>query len=302
MNSNKCIACGSFGVQNKLNGLNYYVCPKCNLLWRTDFTLPHGHYEEKNSGITENKKNRRERNSTDRLKTMGNHADFNDLCDVGTGDGITLITASKLGYKNLVGIEPADYVNTISLKDDVRIVTGTDKDLKKIMNEFKLKNISMFHVIEHLNNPLESLGLFYDACPTGGYLIIETPNSESYSLKSTKYKHDLVYEEHFFLFNKKNLNDILQNVGFKIIKNGQRDFDGRHLNRNEIMFRLGLKRFNHNRNRMFFENTHENMAKNKAQKPNIIKGIISEIFSYLGYTLINLLRRQDYIWVVARKT
>lgn len=84
--------------------------------------------------------------------------------------------------------------------------------------------VCMFMVIEHLNNPDETLKKIYDALKPGGIFICETPNADDALI--TKYKcrefEDFTYwSEHVILFTSETLEKLLLRNGFKTKANTQ---------------------------------------------------------------------------------
>ncbi len=81
--------------------------------------------------------------------------------------------------------------------------------------------ITMFHVLEHLKDPVEMLNAIKQNLKDNGQIVIEVPNSNDVLLKMYKCKSfaDFVYWScHLFVFNKKTLKEIAQKAGLKIKK------------------------------------------------------------------------------------
>lgn len=114
-----------------------------------------------------------------------------------------LKTLEKYGYKNIIGVEPSSMAVDFARKNGANVFLGKVDDIPSILENKNIHTITMFHVIEHLDNPLESLKIIFDNLKTGGNLILETPNIDAYSFKKTNFKHKLIYPEHLFYFNKK---------------------------------------------------------------------------------------------------
>lgn len=78
--------------------------------------------------------------------------------------------------------------------------------------------ITLFHVIEHVKNPIEWINKIYSLLKSDGELIIETP---VYGLVAESFKENWRYfmpVEHLNIFSKNAMLDTLKNNGFEIIK------------------------------------------------------------------------------------
>lgn len=83
----------------------------------------------------------------------------------------------------------------------------------------KLDVITLFHVIEHLEYPLQILEDCKRYLNKGGKIVIETPNANEalLTLYHSKEFADFTYwSPHIFLYNEENLIALAQNSGFNI--------------------------------------------------------------------------------------
>lgn len=294
---NKCPICYNSYDSLKLNDLLMRRCLKCGLVWRENFDIPINHYKVKEINLNKEKIQSRIQNSKNRINTFKHYADLNNLCDIGTGEGIFLKVLSDCGYENVFGIEPSIRNIEFVKNNNLKIVNGVIGDVKKIIYENDIHTVTMFHLIEHLCNPLESVNLIFKSLSKGDKLIIETPDFEAYTIKKSNYKYKLIYPEHFFYFNQKNLRLLLKKVGFKIVATGKRDFDQNNFSLRELLFRLGL--INKINNDSYDKN---NQIKSYVQNKNnrnifFVKKIIRKILN----KFVVGLNRLDYIWVVVEK-
>ena len=109
--------------------------------------------------------------------------------------------------------------------------------LKKINQindlDFKFDSIFLFHVFEHLVNPIEVLTQLQSKLKKNGNLIIEVPHANNLLLKKLKIKSFInftLWSEHLVLHTNKSLKCFLEKVGF---------------NKNKIFF---YQRYNLNNN------------------------------------------------------
>lgn len=280
-----CIICDSSPASIVLNGLDMWKCPKCLLMWRQSFDVPISHYEEADGGFSGAKEFLQRRNIRDRIRVITKYLKLDNTCDIGGSKGYFVEELIKSGFKGSYGVDPNKIQIEAAQRRGVPMIAGTTADIKKIFPEKKTKNVTLFHVIEHLPNPIKTISEIYDALPSGGYFVVETPDFDSYAFKKLDYKHKLVYEEHLFYFNTENLKKFLKKIGFGIIHSEKRDFDQYHLNVRESLFRLGIM--------------------NKEKTQNILEKIIfktlNTFFAVPFSFLVKLLERGSFTFVVSRK-
>jgi 2-polyprenyl-3-methyl-5-hydroxy-6-metoxy-1,4-benzoquinol methylase len=79
--------------------------------------------------------------------------------------------------------------------------------------------ITMFHVLEHLKDPLDILTKLYEKLNSGGKLIIEVPNSDDSLLslyESDAFSKFTYWSCHLYLFNSKTLEILIRKTSYKI--------------------------------------------------------------------------------------
>jgi len=292
---NKCIICGSSYKTLILNNLSMKKCLKCGLVWRGEFDISSNYYQAGYAEPDIKKEYARILNSESRIKTFKKYVDLNNLCDLGTGEGIFLKILSRNGYNNLIGIEPSEQTPSFCKKYNLDIKQGFLEDIKKYWNK-DFHTITMFHLIEHLKNPLKSLKMIHDILQAGDSLVIETPNINSHSIKKSNYKHSLIYPEHLYYFNENNIINLLKNSGFKITAKGKRNFTQDNLGIKECLNRLGLL------HKTQKEDT-SRQSKQERTKPHIFHNntITKKLIRIILNKTVILLGRVDYIWVIAKK-
>lgn len=293
-----CFICKSQPGNVTFNKLDMLRCPSCGLIWRSNFELPHKHYQEKKVDLSVSKLKARLDNCLDRINTFGDYISLNNLCDLGTGEGMFLKALNDSGYKNGFGIEPSSKIDSFAIENNLDIYNGTIEDLTEISRNRKMNCVSMFHLIEHLDDPKRSFSIIYDALPNGGYLIMETPDSESYVLKRADYEHELIYPEHLFLYNPKNMSDFLKSLGFNVVALGRRDFNPNNLNIRDLLFKLGITKYRVQGDKM-------NVGQTKIHKKNknfgYLRYKISRIVKWILGFFVEILGRGDYFWIIAKK-
>ena len=98
------------------------------------------------------------------------------LLDVGAGGGEFTYVSSQLGFDSN-GIEPnIGYSNYAKDQYQANVKTGQLADV-----DGKFDVITMFHVMEHIPDPIKTFKKLYDLLNEDGFLFIEVPNIESFS-------------------------------------------------------------------------------------------------------------------------
>jgi len=293
-----CLICSSMPSRLVLNDLSMRKCPHCGLIWREEFDVSIKYYQEKPIDPSSQKIRARVANSGERIDTFKKHADLNNLCDVGTGDGIFLKVLIDRGYRNVVGIEPSERISDFMWKNKLVVKNGTIDDIGAVVSEYEIHTVTLLHLLEHLPDPRQSLEMVYGCLQEGDYIVIETPNIHSYSLKKRRYRHKLIYSEHLFYFNERNIQTLLKQTGFIIVARGSRDFNQRNLSMRESLFRLGFLGSDSLASKRECGNRASVMKRERIEHSNnLVKEIARKLLSFS----LALLNRRDYVWVVARK-
>lgn len=100
------------------------------------------------------------------------------IIEVGCGTGEVLVPLSKEGYSRCVGIDHSSFAVTKAIKrakdNDVQVsfLEGSAYEVP----EGDYDNYLLLDVIEHLEDPLNSLKSFHDRMKEGSKLLIITPN------------------------------------------------------------------------------------------------------------------------------
>ncbi len=278
------------------NNLPLYLCATCGLVWRQKFDVHDAFYEENEVSLRRENIERRLRNVQDRIRLLSKYFVPNNLCDIGAGEGMFLHELEVRGHSNVIGIEPNKQAVTFAHEQGVDIVAGTIEDLPQITKERNIHAVTLFHVIEHLEDPKGVLMNVYDCLSTGDHVVIETPNVDAYSFIKTRYMHPLIYPEHLYYFDTENLPLLLKKVGFTIIAKGKRGFDQYHLSIRQSLFYLGLGKFPYSHKKDNGETTHT-IHDTKVRTDSFLRNLLRMVLSFI----VVVLGRVDYQWVIVKK-
>src|SRR3989338_1605658 len=132
----------------------------------------------------------------------------------GSGDFLTHIN-SKVFEKYGVEVNPHGYEKC--KRQGLKVFNGELKDIGFEMGYFDV--ITMWHVLEHVDEPENLLIEVRRILKSGGLLIVATPNTDSWGFKlGLKDWFHLDSPRHLILYNRRSLGILLEKTGFKVKK------------------------------------------------------------------------------------
>lgn len=140
------------------------------------------------------------------------------VLDVGCGVGDTLMLLKELGWETF-GLDIDEAAVAVAKKrgvDHVRV--GFYQDISSYPDHY-FDAVRLYHVIEHLDDPMRCLRLIKKKLKKGGQLIIGTPNVESYiaHLFGT-YWYNLDAPRHLILYSPLTLREAVVRSGFSVTR------------------------------------------------------------------------------------
>ena len=222
----KCYLCGSKKstirpgeCRDNLN-IRIIECNQCGLVYLSDFShIGESFYE--NSGQVRSNKDTKVLSTASVIDTTRRFNQFSSLfvnksvLDFGCGKGHFLM---KLKNECITSD-----LNSLEINEDYSF------DLNKNFNHFSsidevenqsMDYITIFHVLEHLSDPLEILNKLYSKLKTGGKIIIEVPSSDDILLKtynSESFSKYTYWSLHLYLFNTSTLKKLIDKSLFDIV-------------------------------------------------------------------------------------
>jgi uncharacterized C2H2 Zn-finger protein len=141
--------------------------------------------------------------------------------DIGTGNGGILDILSKYADETH-GVEPQNHSREFLNKIGYKVFKSIDH-----LDDSRYEVVTLFHVVEHLINPLEDLMNIKDKMVDSGQIIIEIPHANDFLisfLESESFKSFTFWSEHLILHTRDSIEKLLIKVGFRniIIKPYQR--------------------------------------------------------------------------------
>lgn len=173
------------------------------------------------------------------------------ILDVGCGTGDTLVLLRDLGWE-AYGIEiDKNAIKAAKKRGLSNVKFGTYRDISTYPDNY-FDVIRLYHVLEHLDDPITCLKLIHKKLKGDGELILGTPNYSSATSKLFgKYWYNLDVPRHLFVFSPRNLQELVRKSGFKIseiefcsaggiIKSMQYIIDALHIAKFQIQNKLWI--------------------------------------------------------------
>lgn len=138
---------------------------------------------------------------------------INTILDVGCGVGVFLSNL-KTHFQNLYGTELNEHAKKI-IGNKTPSITLIDSNLE---TDLKFDVITMWHVLEHVNQPVIFLKKIAKNINNGSVIFIEVPNNKSWNFRIFKENyHWISVPEHLYFYNEISLKNIFAKAGLKVI-------------------------------------------------------------------------------------
>jgi SAM-dependent methyltransferase len=146
------------------------------------------------------------------------------ILDYGCGTGMFLSTCQKAGWK-VYGMEPDDGARKIASELQVKAFPNL-AELKLSIPSVRFDSITLWHVLEHVNDLEEALTFFRSSLTDQGVLVIAVPNYSSFDAQYYK-EFWAAYDvpRHLYHFDIVSVSKLLGSYGFKLIDTHPMKFD-----------------------------------------------------------------------------
>ena len=135
------------------------------------------------------------------------------ILDVGCGNGAILDGIDNKWDK--YGVEISKYAADIASKKNMKIFNGSLYNAKYLESSFDV--ILLFHVIEHMLDPMHELNEIRRILKPNGHLIIGTPDFDSACARRYGSKYRMLSDStHTSLFTNESLSRMLLDFGFEV--------------------------------------------------------------------------------------
>ena len=134
--------------------------------------------------------------------------------DVGCGAGGVVLNV-KNACKAVAAVEPMERWRNILIENGIKMFSSPAQICDK---QFDV--VSMFHVLEHIPDPVSFLCSYKQKLSHEGRLIIEVPNADDALIslyKSVPFSEFIYWSPHLYYFNSKTLTQLLTKSGYEIV-------------------------------------------------------------------------------------
>jgi len=160
------------------------------------------------------------------------------LLDIGAGTGDFLATCKNKGW-NVFGVEPSKEARIISESNGVKSVT----DLT-LLKEENFDVITLWHVLEHVENLLEYIEILKSKLKPKGVLIIAVPNYNSFDANYYKeYWAAFDVPRHLWHFSQESIRKLFSQVFMKVEKTIPMKFDSYYVSMLSEKYKSGRNKF-----------------------------------------------------------
>ncbi|MFN3385930.1 MAG: class I SAM-dependent methyltransferase [Candidatus Thermochlorobacter sp.] len=151
----------------------------------------------------------------DRYKLISKFKSAGRLLDVGAGWGHFVWAGQHTAFQT-EGIEPSEQNAKFACQHlNVPVKHGSFLDMNA---EEEFDVVTMWDVLEHINEPMPFVQQAYRVLKSGGIVVIKVPDASSAIAKLSGRIWHNISQEHVNLFGKKTLSLLLQRCGFKPLK------------------------------------------------------------------------------------
>jgi 2-polyprenyl-3-methyl-5-hydroxy-6-metoxy-1,4-benzoquinol methylase len=150
--------------------------------------------------------------------------------EIGFGNGAGLFAGARLGLNSTgIDLDPVCISNAQAFAEKHSLeATCLQGDVSALPGmEMKFDLVKASQVLEHVIDPVEFLSAISRSQPTGGYLIIESPNNQAAfwwlknrarkSFDRLNYYNSLKLQEHLWGYNPKSLPMLLERAGYRTL-------------------------------------------------------------------------------------
>ena len=135
------------------------------------------------------------------------------ILEIGGGNGFFLEDALEMGYREAREIEPSTDAYKKS-KPSIQKNFIVDIANERNVGKCQWDAVAIFHVLDHLPNPLDVLRLSHQGLKSGGVLLLAVHNVDALSARIAKNRSPIFDVEHLYLYSPKTIKSLLQKAGF----------------------------------------------------------------------------------------
>jgi 2-polyprenyl-3-methyl-5-hydroxy-6-metoxy-1,4-benzoquinol methylase len=155
------------------------------------------------------------------------------LLDVGAYIGVFVEVAAEAGW-NAWGVEPSQWAAAEAQNRGLSVIFGTQDAPELAERQFDV--VTMWDVIEHVDDPSAELAKAHRLLKPGGWLVVHTMDIDSLAARLLGARWPWLMDMHLHYFSQKTLAQMLKNNGYEILWSGPQ---GRYLRLNYLASRIG---------------------------------------------------------------
>lgn len=144
-------------------------------------------------------------------------ANGRSLLDVGAYVGIFVETARNAGW-NAMGVEPSNWAAQLAQQDGIPVICGTQDSPELADKTFDV--ITMWDVIEHVDDPSAEMEKAYQMLNPGGWLVVHTMDVDSLAAKLLKSRWPWYMDMHIHYFSQRTMRQMLEKNGYSVVWSG----------------------------------------------------------------------------------
>ncbi len=145
------------------------------------------------------------------------------LLDIGAYIGVFVEAAAASGW-DAWGVEPSAWAAAEAQKQGLNVIQGT-QDAPEL-NGRTFDAVTMWDVIEHVDDPNSEIAKAYHLLNPGGWLVLHTMDVDSLAARLMGSRWPWYMDMHLYYFSQKTLADMLVKNGFEVVWSGAQ---GRYL-------------------------------------------------------------------------
>jgi SAM-dependent methyltransferase len=152
-------------------------------------------------------------------KALGNNFPTRSIFEVGGGNGFFLEAAKDFGFEKIAGVEPS-HAAINAAREDVKPYLVASMMSSSVLPKNSFQVGAMFHTLDHLQDPIQTLEDCLEALESGGTLVVAVHNERSWSARLLGERSPIIDVEHTYLYSLKTGIQLFQKAGFINVQSG----------------------------------------------------------------------------------
>jgi SAM-dependent methyltransferase len=152
-------------------------------------------------------------------KAMGRRFPTRSIFEVGGGNGFFLEAAKDFGFEKIAGVEPS-FAAISAAREDVKPFLIASMMSSSVLPNNSFQIGSMFHTLDHLQDPIQTLRDCLGALEPGGTFVVAVHNERSWSARLLGERSPIIDVEHTYLYSLATGIQIFEKAGFTNVRSG----------------------------------------------------------------------------------